>query len=505
MDVVTGYGKLRGSREDGIFVFRGIPFAAPPAGDLRFRAPQRPPKWEGVRDATAFGPSCPQPSPQPIRGSLFAGMFTAREAETGDDCLNLNVWTPGLDNARRPVMIWIHGGGYRTGAGSSPMYDGARLAKRGDTVVVTINYRLGALGFLHLPELEGSNFGLLDQVAAITWVKEEIGAFGGDPDNITIFGESAGGKSVETVMATPRSRGLFKRAILESTYGPAMDEDGAIGLGEKLPGQLGLKRGDGAAIRALTAREIVDAQVAIAGPAGGGGLNARAFCPTVDGDVLPKHPLQAALDGDFKQLPAIIGTNLDEARLFGAMMPGMRDIDEAGLLQRVTANVGDAALAADAIAAYRGAREGRGEPTSPSDVWFAIQTDRMFHHHSVKLAENHSRNQPATYMYLFTWPSPMLEGALGSCHALELPFVFGTFDIGLGQLAGDCPEARELSDKIQDSWLAFARTGDPSIMSLPSWSPYEPTKRQTMVLDRHCELVSAPQEEERAFWDSRNQ
>jgi para-nitrobenzyl esterase len=265
--------------------------------------------------------------------------------------------------------------------------------------------------------------------------------------------------------------------------------------------QLGLKPGDVDALRAFSAREIVDAQVAMAGPPGGGGLNARAFCPTVDGDILPKHPLEAALDGDFRDIPAIIGTNLDETKLFGAMMPAMRDIDEAGLLQRVTANVGDAAAAAQAIAAYRAAREARGEPAAPSDIWFAIQTDRMFRYHSLKLAENHARNQPDTYVYLFTWPSPMAEGALGSCHALELPFVFGTFDDGLGKLAGDGPEARALSEKMQDAWLAFARSGDPMTKSLPAWHRYEPSKRLTMVLDRHCELVSAPQEPERAFWD----
>ncbi len=445
-EVRTSYGRLRGSIEDGLTVFKGIPFAAAPAGDLRFRAPQRPAKWEGVRAATEFGASCPQPAPMPAANSVFAGMFSARETETGEDCLNLNVWTPGLDGARRPVMVWIHGGGYRTGNGSSPMYSGAGLAARGNVVVVTINYRLGALGFLHLPELGGSNFGLLDQVAALQWVKDEIAAFGGDPANVTIFGESAGGKSVETVMATPKSRGLFKRAIAESTYDHAMDEAGSITLAEKLLTELGIGRDAPEKLRALSAKEIVDAQVALAerqmragGGMAGGGLGGRSFGPTVDGDVLPKHPLQAALDGDFRDIPAIIGTNLDETKLFGAMMPGSRDLDEAGLLRRVTAQVGDESKAKAAVAAYAGARSQRGDSTAPAEIASAIQTDRMFRAHSLKLAANHSRNQPATYVYLFTWPSPMFEGALGACHALELPFVFGTFDAGLGQLAGDGP------------------------------------------------------------------
>ncbi|HEY7271081.1 MAG TPA: carboxylesterase/lipase family protein, partial [Dehalococcoidia bacterium] len=505
--VSTSYGRLRGVQGDGVIAFKGIPFAAAPQGDLRFRAPQPPAKWDGVRDARAVGPSCPQPVPMPV-GGLFAGMFSARPEESGEDCLNLNVWTPGLDGARRPVMVWIHGGGFRTGSGSSPMYDGAILSKRGDTVVVTINYRLGALGYLHLPELGGANFGLLDQVAALRWVQDEIAAFGGDPGNVTIFGESAGGKSVETVMATPLSKGLFKRAILESTYGPAMDAAGAEELSAKVLEQLGLARGDVDGLRARSAREIVDAQVAVAeaqmrapGGMAGGAMGGRAFGPTVDGEVLPRHPLQAALDGDFKELPSIIGTNLDETKLFGAMMPGARDIDEDTLLRRVSANVGDEAQARKAIAAYRSAREARQEPTSPHDVWSAIQTDRMFRYHSLKLAENQSRNQPETYVYLFTWPSPLYEGALGSCHALELPFVFGTFDVGLGQLAGDGPEARALSEKMQDAWLAFARSGNPNTTSLPAWDRYDAAGRRTLVLDRRCDVVSAPQEPERAFWD----
>lgn len=503
-EVKTSYGRLQGRDENGVKVFRGIPFAKPPAGNLRFRPPERPDLWDGLRPALTNGAACPQPVPQPVQGSIFQGMFGAREVEMGEDCLNLNVWTPGLDSARRPVMVWIHGGGYRSGSGSSPMYDGANLASRGDVVVVTINYRLGALGFLHLPELGGSNFGLLDQVASVRWVKEEIAAFGGDPDNITIFGESAGGKSVETVMATPRSRGLFRRAIAESTYGPAMDEPGAIEHSRKLMAELGLGATEVDRLRALPAGDIVDAQVRMAGPPGaaGGGLGARAFVPTVDGDVLPKHPLQAAADGDFRDIAAIIGTNLDEARLFGAMMPALRDIDEPGLLQRVAAPAGGEAKAREAIEAYRRARQDRREPAGPSDIWFAIQTDRMFRHHSTKLAENHAANQPQTYMYLFTWPSPMFEGGLGSCHALELPFVFGTFDAGLGQLAGDGPEARALSGRMMDAWIGFARDGDPNHADLPPWQPYDAAKRLTMVLDRECRLVSAPQEPERAFWDA---
>ncbi len=507
-EVSTSYGRLRGSIEDGLSVFKGIPFAAAPAGDLRFRAPQPPAKWEGVRDATAFGASCPQPAPMPAANSVFAGMFSAAAAETGEDCLNLNVWTPGLDGARRPVMVWIHGGGYRTGNGSSPMYSGAGLAKRGNVVVVTINYRLGALGFLHLPELGGSNFGLLDQVAALRWVKDEIAAFGGDPANVTVFGESAGGKSVETVMATPKSRGLFSRAILESTYDPAMDEAGSISLAEQLLAKLGIGRNEPDKLRALSARQVVDAQVAAAeeqmrvgGGMAGGGLGGRGFGPTVDGDVLPKHPLQAALDGDFKDIPAIIGTNLDETKLFGAMMPGARDIDDAGLLRRVTAQVGDEGRARAAIEAY--AVLGACEASPPRPPTSRRQSRRTAC--SAPTRSSWPRTTAATSPRPTSTSSPGRRrcSRAPSAPAMRwsLPFVFGTFDAGLGQLAGDGPEARELSGKMQDAWLAFARTGDPATKSLPAWYRYEPGKRLTMVLDRKCELVSAPQEPERAFWD----
>jgi len=508
-EVVTAFGRLRGSLESGLAVFRGIRFAATTAGDGRFRPPRRPQPWDGVRDALAFGPAAPQAQPQLQRASVFQGMFGAGEQEMSEDCLFLNVWTPAPDSDRRPVMVWVHGGGFRTGSGSSPMYDGANLARRGDVVVVSINYRLGALGFLYLPELDGANAGHLDQVKALEWVRENISAFGGDPDNVTIFGESAGGKSVECLLATPWGRGLFHKAIAQSTYDPAMDTESAVAAAEALLGQLGLERGAVETLRSLPCAEVLQAQVRLQeqAMAGGPGLNARTgLIPVIDGDVLPKHPLEAVAAGAVREVPTLVGTNLDEAKLFGAMMPGFAQIDEAGLVQRLRNTVPgadkDGSIAHRAVDAYRKAREARREPAGPADLWFAISTDRTFHQHSIRLAEAQSRHQAATYMYLFTWASPSFEGALGSCHALELPFMFGNMTGPLANLAGDGPEARALSDKMMDAWLAFARTGDPNPPSLPPWPRYEASKRGTMLLGAECKPESAPQEDARRFWAS---
>jgi para-nitrobenzyl esterase len=508
-EVITSYGRLMGGEERGLHVFRGVPFAAPPVGRRRFRAPERPARWDGVRDATRFGPVCPQPRPMQGRASVFAGMFGPGQLEMDEDSLTLNIWTPGVDDGRRPVMVWIHGGGFRMGTGASPMYDGGNLARRGDVVVVSVNYRLGALGFLYLPELGGANFGTLDQIAALAWVREEIAAFGGDPENVTIFGESAGGKSVETLLAAPRARGLFRRAIAQSTYAPPMDGASALSAAEELLERLGVPRNEAAErLRDLPAEQIVDAQAAMAEAAmasGGSAVTRGGFSPVVDGDVLPVHPVDAVAAGSAREVDLIVGTNLDESRLFGAMMPGVAPADEAALVQRVAGLLPGAedweGLARRAVQAYRESRTARGEGASPADIWFAISTDRTFRYHSTRLAAAQARNGAGTYMYLFTWASPAFDGALGSCHALEIPFVFGNLEGPLAELAGVGPEARALSAKVQDAWLAFARTGRPDHDGLPAWLRYDGAERRTMVLGRQCAVVSAPQEPERRLWE----
>ncbi|MQA00530.1 MAG: carboxylesterase family protein [Dehalococcoidia bacterium] len=501
-DVTTSRGRLRGARERGLFVFRGVPYAAAPAGERRFRGPVPVERWRGVRKALTFGQAAPQP-PRQQRASIFDGAFSAGDLEVGEDCLNLNIWTPGLDDAARPVMVWIHGGGFRTGTGASPMYDGRTLARRGDVVVVSINYRLGPVGFLFDDALEGANFGLLDQVAALRWVREEIRAFGGDPEQVTIFGESAGGKSVETLLATPAAEGLFQRAIAQSSYDPPMSVEHARRAAQQFFEHLGMSDVDEDRLRSLPLADLIEAQTrlseaAMAAAASGPG-EAVSFVPVVDGDVLPVHPREAVASGASAGVPLLIGTNLDESRLFGAAAPEVAGMDRATAIARIAAAVtgGDEARATATYEAYEAARSKRAERRAPADVWFAVQTDRTFRYHSMLVAEGHSRHQPATYMYLFAQPTPLFEGALGACHALEVPFVFGTHGGGLSRLTGKGAVVETLAEAMQDAWIAFARTGDPNHKGLPMWPAFTDDRRTTMVFGPRQELAYGPLEAER--------
>jgi para-nitrobenzyl esterase len=504
--VETASGRVEGSREGEVLVFRGIPYARAPQGALRLRAPLPPVPWTGVREARAFGPAAPQ---TPGRLAALLGNPTETFAE---DCLFLNVWTPAADAARRPVLVWLHGGAFQTGSGSQPVYRGARLAQRGDAVVVTVNYRLGALGFLHLPALAGeeggatSNFGLLDQLAALAWVRENIAAFGGDPENVTLFGESAGAMSVGTLLGTPRARGLFSRAILQSgAASNVYDREDALRVAETFMKELGLAASDLEGLRAQPLEAVLAAQDrAVAQLLGV--VPQLPFQPVVDGDVLPRPPLAAIEDGLARDVSVLIGTNLEEQKLYSPTDPKAQSLDEEGLLRRcrraLPAPGPDGRPRGEhAVRRYRTAREGRYD-VSPRELWFAIETDRWFRIPATRLAEQQAAHQPATYAYLFTWKSPALGGMLGSCHALEIPFVFGCVDDRLVQrFVGDHPAAAGISRRMQDAWLAFARTGDPGHPELGEWPRYDAARRATMLLGEECRVEDAPFETERAFWD----
>jgi para-nitrobenzyl esterase len=566
--VETRRGPVRGVAEGGLAVFRGLPFARPPVGPLRFRPPEPPEPWSDVLDAARFGPSAAQ------NGALVGPLMSLGITRTGEDCLYLNVWTPAADRGRRPVLVWIHGGAFVLGSGSQMLYDGGTLARRGDVVVVTINYRLGALGFLRLRDRFGDrlpatgNEGLLDQVAALEWVRDEIAAFGGDPDSVTIFGESAGAMSCATLLGVPRARGLFHRAILQSgaanyvwpreTAARVADRllaDVAVGSPEELR--------DAAPARLLAAQRRLFMDLMLGerhvlgtlSPAGqrvagalflglslarrrfGGvvspvsrgllealrrrGRRRRAptapemtalralatrglpFQPVIDGDVLPRDPLAAVRDGEARGIPLLIGTNLDEARLFAPLDPEAATLDEAELLVRCAETIpGGADPARRAIAVYRAARASRGERVEPGDLWFAIETDRTMRHPATQLAALQAAHQP-TYAYLFTWPSPALGGLFGACHALELPFLFGTLEHRLLRpFTGKGPAAHALAGQIQDSWIAFARSGRPGHPGIGDWPAYDAAHRRTMILDRSCRVETAPREAERRFWES---
>jgi para-nitrobenzyl esterase len=499
-EVETALGRLAGVDEGDVKVFRGVPYARPPVGDLRFCAPRPAVSWTGVRQANEFGPWAPQNPP--------ADSLTGEVPEPYDeDCLTLNVWAPRAEGARRPVLVWIHGGGFISGSGASPLYSGARLAARGDAVVVTINYRLGILGFLAHPGLADpesggaqGNWGLLDQLAALSWVRDNIAAFGGDPENVTIFGESAGAMSVCDLMAMPAAPGLFRRAIAQSGPPSALTMERAEEQTAKLMADLGVTDPQG--LRAVPVESLLEAQLGVLRARAGGGLP---LLPVVDGASMPADPAESFAAGSAAPVPLLFGTNRDEAKMFMVADPKNRDPDEDVLLRRIDrafATGGIKLSAEQVVDAYRAARSRRGESTVPREIWSAIESDRMFRIGSLRAASAHARRQPDTYGYLFTWESPAMHGALGACHALELPFVFGNLDApAMDRFAGSGPAAEALSEQMMDAWLAFARTGSPAHPGLPDWPRYDEADRSTMVFGAHTHLEEAPMDEERALWE----
>jgi para-nitrobenzyl esterase len=495
--VNTQAGKIEGSFEKGLYVFKGIPYADPPVGDLRWMPPQPHAPWKAVRKAKSFGPIAPQPVMPLIPGLKLPG-FSEVEPQN-EDCLFLNIWTPGVDNAKRPVMVWIHGGAFVGGSGSISTYRGDALSSRGNTVLVTINYRMGLLGFLNLKEVTGGkipatgNEGLLDQIAALQWVKDNIAAFGGDPQNVTVFGESAGGMSIGCLMVMPKARGLFQKAILESGVGvTARPLEPSVQVAHDFLTLVGLKSSDSAALKALPVEKIIPVQIEMTLKAQGG---MTPVSPVIDGELLPV-PLETIRAGLVAGIPAIIGTNRDEWKLFDAMIPDRGKMDEEMLSKRLSSMLPGVKVA-ELIEAYRDARAKRGEPTSPDDIAAAIQGDRMFRMAAVRVLEARVKNKQPTYSYMFTWKSPVMGGALGSCHALEIGFVFGSPDT---KFCGSGPLADQLTNQMQDAWLSFARSGNPSCPSLGEWPQYG-TRRQTMILGKESYVEDDPYQEERQIWD----
>ncbi len=491
-------GKIEGKFENDLYIFKGIPYAAPPVGEIRWLPPQPVKKWDGVRDAKKFGAIAPQ-TVMPL------GPFGQAPQPQSEDCLFLNVWTPGLDNARRPVMVWIHGGAFTLGSGSDVMYDSGILPKRGNIVMVTISYRLGMLGFLRLRDVTDGkipatgNEGMMDQVAALIWVKDNIAAFGGDPGNITVFGESAGGMSVACLMAMPSARGLFHKGILESGSG-----DSAVSLEDaNINGRLfletaGIKENDVKALRALTPPQLLEIEKRMIASRRGRGKapEVTISAPVIDKENILDDSNKLAKQGYSKEIITLIGTNLNEWKLFTMMEPGFDQIDEAGILNRL-GKVMSTSDAKTLVAAYRQARAKRGEPTTYSEIYTAIFGDYMFRIPGLVLTEAQQANKQAAYHYLFTWKSPVMGGALGACHGLEIGFVFGNYN---DMFCGSGPEADKLAKCLQDAWLAFARTGNPSCENIGKWPVYG-NKHMTMILDKNCHVEAAPYEEEHQAWD----
>jgi para-nitrobenzyl esterase len=461
MIVTTRLGDVSGTqREDGIHAFLGIPFAAPPVGPLRFEPPRPPTAWEGVRDATEYGPTAPH--------LLSTGALSAIIPDVvrpGDDYLNLNVWTADVTGSA-PVMVFIHGGSFTSGSGGLAGYDGSRFARDG-IVLVTINYRLGADGFLWFGD-GAPNLGMLDQIAALEWVRDTIAAFGGDPASVTVFGESAGGMSVATLLAMPAAAGLFHRAIAESGAGHhSISADAARLLGTRLADILGVEPSR-VAIATVPVPRLLDAQAQLAReltarpkPALWGDAAAKGlpFLPVVDGVVLPAAPVDAIVAGAGAEVDLLIGNNTEEAGLL--LTPGNKIARMPRWLLYLVARQAD--VSSGGVRTYLRARRGaRG-----ADVLVSILTDYLYRIPAIRVAEAH----PRAFVYEFGWGTPAFDGALGACHAVELPFVFDNLDHAdwAGMTGGAAPQP--VADAVHGAWVAFARTGD------PGWERYaEPTR-----------------------------
>jgi para-nitrobenzyl esterase len=488
-DVATTAGTVRGTRHEAHLAFAGIPYAVPPVDDRRFLPPLRVRPWTGVRAAVAPGPVAPQ-------DPLVPFPFRAAGPES-EDCLTLNITTPAADGRRRPVLFWIHGGGLSHGAGSQPAYDGRFLTERGDVVVVTINYRLGALGYLYLGGHGGdrwgaaTNAGQLDQIAALTWVHDNVAAFGGDPDNVTIFGQSAGAVAVHTLLAMPAARGLFAKAIVQSGTGAGIGgPDVATAVASAYLERLGIPDGDRDRLRAVGVDDLLRAQ----GSRG-------ALRPVVDGDSLPLAPMAAVRSGSAAPVPLMVGTARDEHKLYVA--PDRHPIDDVEVVRQVGAAIPRRAAdrAAEVVDRYRASRTERGLPASNLDIVDAVVTASRFRQPALALAEAHRLHQPATFVYQVDWESPARRGALGACHGIEIPFVFGTLGhTGDDRMSGSGSAAEHLAGTMMDSWIAFARSGDPSHPGTGPWPRYDTTTRPTMIFAEDSLVADAPFEDERLLW-----
>lgn len=492
--VETTCGRLEGVFERGLYVFKGVPYATPPVGGLKWLPPQPFEPWQGVRPAKEYGSIAPQ-------NAMSLPGLAGRPEPQSEDCLFLNVFSPGLDDARRPVMVWIHGGAFCMGSGSTQSYSTGTLAASGNVVLVTMNYRLGALGFLNLKELTNGkipstgNEGLQDQVAALRWVRDNIAAFGGDPDNVTVFGESAGAMSIGCLLNFPEARGLFHKAIIESAVGEmARPLDMSTEIAGEFLRTLGLGVHDVDALRNLPLEKMLRAQQLVAAKTGQGGAP---FIPVADGVVMPRMPLASLEAGLGFRVPTLAGSNLDEDKLFSMMSPSVYRIDEEGLRKAASRFV--AARDVDKlIGAYRNAKASRGEPAMPFEIYSAMSTDVMFRKTAIRIAEAQCRFAAGGYNYLFCWKSPAAGGRLGACHALEVGFVFGNHDAAFG---GSGPAADRLSLQMQDAWVSFARTGNPSCTRLGNWPPYC-DGRASMVFDGNSRVEKAAYEEERRVWET---
>lgn len=493
--VSTAYGQVRGVTSGGVHAFKGVPYGASTAGANRFLPPRKPEAWTGVREAAVYAGRSPQAAAGPQRPELATVWGPVDTLPVGEDCLTLHVWTPGLDTSKRPVMVWLHGGAFSYGSANSPRYDSTKLARRNDVVVVAVNHRLNIFGHLDLSGLgderfaESGNAGVLDLVAALEWVRDHAARFGGDPGNVTIFGQSGGGGKVSALLAMPAAKGLFHKAIIQSGASVRFAErERTQRLADAVLKHLALGPNQLDALQALPLQRlqeaIAPAQTAL--PRTRYALLDRYnFGPTIDGRVLPAQPFDPAATALSDDIPLMIGGTKDESAIFLAPDDAVwnRSLSEDELRQRVAAVAG--ASADELLALYK-----RHDPAAgPADLLITMLTASNFSVRSALLAERKAaRGKAPVWMYSFDWETPAFGGRLKAPHSVEVPFVFDTLAV-IGE-AHRKPGAQDLADRLSATWATFARTGNPANASIPAWPGYSAEKRTTMIFNDDCRVVA---------------
>ncbi|MDQ0271903.1 carboxylesterase/lipase family protein [Cytobacillus purgationiresistens] len=478
--VQTKQGQLKGLVEREVRVWKGIPFAKSPIGDLRFQPPKAPEEWEGTRDATEYGSVCPQ-------NREIAERLGTPVDQMSEDCLYLNVWTPLKSEEKRPVMVWIHGGAFRSGSGSTPLYNGAKLAQEGDVVVVTLNYRLGPLGFLHLAGMDESytaNLGLLDQIAALTWVKENISSFGGDPEQVTIFGESAGSMSIASLLTMPAAKGLFHKAIMQSGASQIISPQKASDIARSVLTELGIGINQLYKLGALSTEAIIKAGEVIGQKYGADGM--MLFQPTLDEKTLPLYPTAAIANGYAKDIPLLIGTNHDEGHFF---------FDEETPL--TPASTREAVLVKQVGEEH--AQELKALYPETLDGAAQFMTDFIFWKPAIEFATAQAQFAPV-WMYRFDWIEPNHPQLGKAVHALEIPFIFNNLGYFKSLHVTVNEEMQGLAAQMQSAWIAFATSSDPNVDALgQQWPTYDSSKRSTFIFNRQLSLSQDPYSEKRGL------
>lgn len=493
--VNTESGRVRGQMRNNVFVFKSVPYAAPPVGNLKFAAPVKPKPWDGVRDATQSGPTAP--FNLPAEADMDSKPAFRNGWIKGDDYLTANIWTPALEAKHLPVIVFIHGGAFVVGTGDVPLYDGTAFAKKG-VVLVSINYRLGIEGFLKIKDVP-TNLGIRDQIAALKWVQDNIAAFGGDPKNVTVMGESAGGMSVGVLLASPPAQGLFNRAIMMSGSGQAvLSGEQADRIAKRSAKTLKLKNTRASYLK-FSPEELQVAQTKVtpkmvkldteeyADPTGGLVL----FFPVIDGDVVPDIPLKQMQNGTGGKHDLLIGYNSDEVNYFLVPIGMMKKIKLNLILKKAVQTLHPAPAAA--IAVYKDAYPKK----NLGELFSTILTGYQFLVPSVRYADAHAKSGGKTFMYEFGWPSSVANGTYGAYHGLGLPFVFNNLAIVTGDrgMLGSKGGPPDLAEKMQNAFVQFAKSGD------PGWEPYNNSDRKIMFIDHIWQLQGNPHEKEVTIWD----